>query len=136
MRTAETELAGRHFLSHVHDQLAVALVEAAQQAAQFGQKTCFLAGSTPGDLRSGAALGEVRQFGWFFPVVEKLIEWNLESAGHFLEGFDGRNRVAIFNPGDVTAKKAGALFDVPLRQFFFFAQSAKTVADNHGRIFT
>ena len=135
MRTAGAELAERHFLSHVQHQLAVAFIEAAEQAAQLGQKTRFLAGTSPGDFCRRAALGEVGQLGGFFPVVEELIEWNLEGAGHFLEGFDGRNRVAIFNPRDVTAKKTGALLDVPLRQFFFLAQIAEAVADNHGRIF-
>jgi hypothetical protein len=39
--------------------------------------------------------------------------------------------MAIFDAGDIAAEQSGALFDVPLGKLLFFAQCAKTVADNH-----
>jgi len=40
--------------------------------------------------------------------------------------------MTVLDTGDVAAKQAGALLDVALGEFFFFAQSAKPVTDNHG----
>ena len=68
----------------------------------------------------------------FFAVVEELIKWALESASQLFQRFDGRDRVAILDTGNIAAKQAGTLFDVTLCKFLFFAQSAKPVTDDHG----
>jgi len=38
----------------------------------------------------------------------------------------------IFNTGNVTTEEPGTLLDITLESFLFLAQSAKTIADNHG----
>lgn len=67
-----------------------------------------------------------------FTVVEELIKWAFESARQFFQSFDGRNRVAIFNTGNITTEETGTLLDITLGEFLFLAQSAKTITDNHG----
>ena len=42
--------------------------------------------------------------------------------------------MAVFHTRDVAPEQARALFDVALGEFLFFAECAKTVANNHGRI--
>jgi hypothetical protein len=42
--------------------------------------------------------------------------------------------MTIFHAGNVTAEQARTLFDVALGEFLFFAECAKAVANNHGRI--
>jgi hypothetical protein len=42
--------------------------------------------------------------------------------------------MAILDTRDVAAEQAGALFDVTLGEFLFFAQGAKTVTYNHAGI--
>ena len=69
---------------------------------------------------------------WLFAVVEELIKWAFESARQLFQGLDGRDRVAIFDTGNITTKETGAFLDITLGEFFFFTQSAKTIANNHG----
>jgi hypothetical protein len=40
--------------------------------------------------------------------------------------------VAILNAGNVTPEETSALLDITLGEFLFLAQSAKTIANNHG----
>jgi len=42
--------------------------------------------------------------------------------------------MTTFHTGNVTAKQASTLFDVPLREFLVFAECAKAVANDHGGI--
>jgi len=70
--------------------------------------------------------------GRLFAVVEELIKWAFESACQLFERFDSRNRVAIFDAGNVAPEQTGAFLDITLGEFLFFAQSTKSVADNHG----
>jgi len=44
--------------------------------------------------------------------------------------------MAVLDTRNVAPQKAGALFDVSLREFLFFAHGAKTVAYNHVAIIT
>jgi len=120
-----------HFLGHVQQQFAIFLVGFAQQAAELVEIARFFSGAAPGDIVGRFALGQVRKLRRLFAVVEELIKWALERARQFFQSFDGRNRVAIFNTGNVTTQETGTLLDITLGEFLFFAQSAKTITDNH-----
>ncbi len=120
-----------HFLGHVQEQFAIFLVGFAQQATKLVEIARFFSGAAPGDIVRRLALGKVRKLRRLFTVVEELIKWALERARQFFQSFDGRNRVAIFNTGNVTTEETGTLLDITLGEFLFFAQSAKTIADNH-----
>jgi|SRR5271165_1115267 len=124
-------LADGHFLSHVKQEPSVAIFNATHEPAKLVQKTSLFPGAAPNDIVGALALRKVGQDGRFFSVVEELIERDFQSARQFLERFDGRNSMAIFNAGDIATKQSGALFDVPLGKLFFFAQGAKPIADNH-----
>lgn len=125
------DLAGGHLLSHVQQELAIAFFDATHEPAKLVQKTGLFPGASPNDIVSALALRKVGEGGRFFSVIEELIERDVQSACHFLESFNGRNGMAIFDARDVTAKQSGALFDVPLGKLLFFAQGAKSIADNH-----
>src|ERR1700756_1590065 len=66
-----------HFLGHIQNELAIFLVGLAQETAKLIEKPGFLAATAPGDVVGRLALGEIRQLGRFFTVVEELIEWAL-----------------------------------------------------------
>src|SRR2546426_7123790 len=125
-------LAVSHLLSHMQQKLSVAFIHATHQPAELGQKTGVFAGAAPGSLIRSLAFREIGQLRRFLAVVEELIEWNLQRPGHFLQRLDRRNRVAVFDAGDVTTEKASALFDVSLGKLLFFSKRSQTVADNHG----
>ncbi len=120
-----------HFLRHIQQQFAIFLIRLAQQATKLVEVACLFAGATPGDVVGRPALGEVGQLGRLLAVVEELIKWAFERARQFFQRFNSRNGMAIFNAGNVTTQKTGALLDITLGEFLFFAQSAKTVTDNH-----
>jgi hypothetical protein len=125
------DLASGHLLSHVKQETAVALIDATHEPAKLVQKTSFFPGASPNDLVGAFALREIGKLRGLFSIVEKLIKRDFEGASHFLECFNGRNRMAILHPGDIAAKQSCALFDVPLGKLLFFAQNAKPIADNH-----
>ena len=125
------DLAVGHLLSQIQQKPTVGFFDATHQSAELVQKTRLFPGISPNDVRSGLALRKVGEFGRFFAVIEKLIKRDFQSARQFLERFDGRNSMAIFDAGDIATKQSSALFDVPLRKLFFFAQRAKTVAYDH-----
>ncbi len=120
-----------HFLRHIQQQLAIFLIRLAQQATKLVEVACLFAGAAPRDVVRRPALGEIRQLGRLLAVIEELIEWAFESARQFFQRFNGGDSMAIFNTGNVTTQKSGALLDITLGEFLFFAQSAKTVTDNH-----
>ena len=125
------DLAGGHLLSHVKQEPTVAIFNATHEPAKLVQKSSLFPGASPDDIVRALALRKVGKLGRFFSVIEELIKRDFQSARHFLEGFDGRNGMAIFYARDIASKQSGALFDVPLGKLFFFAQSAKPIADNH-----
>jgi len=131
---ANVQLAVGHFLSHVQKKFAIPFFCLAQQAAKLVEKAGFLSDAAPGDIIGRFALGEIRQLRRFLTVIKELIEWALESAGQLLERFNGRDSVAILDARNITTKQTGTLFDVALGEFFFFAQRAKTVTNNHEAI--
>jgi hypothetical protein len=128
------DLADGHFLSHVKQESAVVFFNATHEPAKLVQKTSLFPSAAPNDIVGALALRKVGEYGGFFSVVEKLIERDFQSARQFLERFDSRNRMAIFNAGDIATKQSCALFDVPLGKLFFFAQGAKSITDNHSGI--
>src|SRR5215470_593880 len=100
----ERNLSAGHFLGHIQNQFAICFVGFAQQAAKFVEKTRIFAGAAPSDVVTRLALREVRQLRRFLAVVEELIERHFESASKFLQRFNSRNGVAIFDAGDVAAE--------------------------------
>jgi hypothetical protein len=122
-----------HFLRHVHHEFAMFLIGLAQKTAKLVQVPGILARAAP-RVATGLPLGKIDQFGRLFAVVEKLVHGNLESAGHFLQRFNGGNGMTIFHAGDIAPEQASTLLDVTLGEFLVFAEHAKTVANNHGWI--
>src|SRR6267378_6244871 len=123
-------LAVGHFLGHVEDELAIPIFDFAQQAAKLVEKACVFTDAAPRDVVRRLALGQIRQLRRFLTVIKELIEWALESASQLFQRFDGRDSMAVLDAGNVAAKQAGALFDVALGEFLFFAECAKAVTYN------
>jgi hypothetical protein len=80
----------------------------------------------------GLLFGDAQLFDGSFIVGEKLVERNVQGAREFFQRFDRRNGAAIFEARKVTAKQAGALLDVALREVLRFAKPPKPFADDHG----
>jgi hypothetical protein len=115
------DLSGGHLLSHVKQEPTVIFFNATHQPAKLVQKTGLFPSAAPNDFVSASALGKVGKLGRFFSVIEELVKWDFQGAGYFLECFNGRNSMAIFDAGNIAAKQSGALFDVPLGKLFIFA---------------
>jgi hypothetical protein len=125
------KLAIGHLLCHIQQQLAILVIRFAQQAAKLVEIAGLFSRSTPGDVVRRFTLGEIRELRRFFAIVEELIKWAFESARQFFQRLNGRNGMAVLDTRDVATEEAGAFLDITLGEFLFFAQSAKTVADNH-----
>jgi hypothetical protein len=123
-----------HLLGHVENELAIFFVGLAEQSAKFVEEARVFAARAPHNVLTGLALGQVWQHRRFLAVIKELIEWAFESASHLLQCFNGRNCVAILDSGNVAPQKAGALFDIALGEFLFFAECAKAITDNHADI--
>jgi hypothetical protein len=54
--------------------------------------------------------------------IEYLPERYIEGSRELLQSLNARNRVAIFESGDVTAKKGSVFLDVALAPVFRFAK--------------
>jgi hypothetical protein len=67
-----------------------------------------------------------------FAVVKELIEWDLESTSHLLQGFNRGNGMTILDARDITPEKTRSLFDVTLGEFLVLAECAKAITNNHG----
>src|SRR6266851_1843121 len=93
-----------HFLSHKKEQTTILSIHAAEQAAKLTQKASIFTSTAPGDVVRRLPLGKIRQLGRLLAIVEKLVHGNLQSPGHFLQRFDGRDGMAVFNAGDVATK--------------------------------
>src|SRR6266446_2451391 len=121
-----------HLLGHIEYEFAIFFFHFAQQAAKLVEKACIFTGTTPRDVIRRFPLGKIRQLRRFFTVIKELIEWALESTRKLFQRFNGGDGMTILNAGNVTTKQTCAFFDVALGEFLFFAQSAKTVTNNHG----
>ena len=128
------ELAVRHLLRHVQDELAVAFLDFAQQAAKLVEKACIFSDAAPRDVIRRLPFGQIRQLRRFLTVIKELIEWAFERTRKFFQRFNGRNGMAIFHAGNITTQQTCTLLDITLGEFLFFAECAKTVAYNHGGI--
>jgi hypothetical protein len=115
-------LAVGHFLSHVEQQSPVALFDAAQEPAETAQITRVFPCATPGDIIRALPLWQIGELGWFFAVVEHLVERHFHGARELLKSLDRRNGMAVFDAGNVATKQAGALFDVALGKFLCFTE--------------
>jgi hypothetical protein len=125
------DLAGSQFLSHVKQEPPVAFFNATHQPAKLTQKTSFFPDAAPNNIVRAFAFGKIGECGRFFSVIEKLIKRDFQSARHFFERLNGRNRMAIFHARYIATKQSCALFDVPLGELLCFAQGAKTITNNH-----
>src|SRR5215470_56772 len=96
-RAKSETLSAGHLLGHVQNEFTICFVGLAQQAAKFVKKTRILAGAAPSDVVTRLALREVRQLRRFFTVVEELIKRHLESTSEFLQRFNSRHGMAIFD---------------------------------------
>src|SRR6266436_6958040 len=118
-----------HFLSHREEQAAILSIHTAEQAAKLTQKASIFTSTAPGDVVR--PLGKIRQLGRLLAIVEKLVHGNFHGAGQFLQRFDGRDRMTVFNAGDIASKQSRLLLDVPLREVFFLSHGAQSISDNH-----
>jgi hypothetical protein len=103
-----------HLLSHEQNKLPVLFIGLAQETTKLTQETSILPRAAPCDIIRRPALWEIRHLGRLLAVIKKLVHGDFQGSGHFLQRFDGRNGVAVFNAGDVAAKQARALFDFAL----------------------
>ncbi len=97
------DLAVGHLLSHVKQEPTVRFFNATHQPAELAQKTSLFPGTAPNDIVSALALRKVGEFGWLLSVIEELVEWDFESAGHLFQRFNGRNGMAVFYARNVAA---------------------------------
>jgi hypothetical protein len=125
------DLASSHLLGHVKQETPVAFFNATHQPAKLAQKTSFFPGTAPDNIVRTFTFRKIGESGWLFTVIEKLIKRDFQSACYFLESFDGRNRMTIFDARDIATEQSCALFDVPLGVLLCFAQGAKPITDNH-----
>src|ERR1700680_2773773 len=100
------DLARGHLLSHVKQEPTVAFFNATHEPAKLVQKTGLFPGAAPDDLVGAFALQKVGKDGGLFSVIEELIERDVQSARHFLQRFNGRNRVAIFHARDIATEQS------------------------------
>src|ERR1700682_565395 len=90
------DLAVGHLLSHVEQEPTVRFFDATHQPAELVQKTSLFPGTAPNDIVSAPALREIGEFRGFLSVIEELVEWDLESAGHLFQCFNSWNGMAVF----------------------------------------
>jgi len=109
----------------LENELAVLLVDLAEQMAELFEKNGVFTGGSPKIFVRGLPDAEMEGFGWFLALVKELIEGDFESLSQFFESFDGGDGVAVLDSGEIGAKKAGTLFDVTLREVFLLAQFAE-----------
>ena len=91
------DLAVGHLLSHVEQEPTVRFFNLTHQPAELAQKSSLFSGTAPNDIVGALALRKVGEFGRFFSVIEELIEWDFESAGHLFQCFNGWNGMAVFH---------------------------------------
>lgn len=86
-----------HLLGHIHQQLAIRLVNSAEQTPETAQHSCFFSGIPPGDIVRALPLGQIGKFGRLFTVVEELVERHFHRSCQLLEGLDRRNGVPVLD---------------------------------------
>ncbi len=97
----ETGLSLGHPLRHVEQQMPIVLGQAPHQRRYALEETLLFGRAPPRHLVRGLSPEQIRQFRCFLSVVEELVERNLQGAGQLLQGFDRRNRMAVFYSRDI-----------------------------------
>jgi hypothetical protein len=97
------DLAVGHLLSHVKQEPTVRFFDPTHQSAELAQEASLFSGTAPNDIVSAFALWKVGECGRLFSVIEELVKWDFESAGHLFQCFNGWNSVAIFHARNVAA---------------------------------
>src|ERR1700683_1759994 len=80
----------------------------------------------------GLLFGDAQFFDGSIIVGKELVQRNVQRAREFFERLNRRNGAAILQARKVTAKQAGALLDVALREVLGFAKPLEPFADDHG----
>jgi hypothetical protein len=114
---ASQRLAIGHLLGHVEQEPAVRFFDFAEQPAKTTQITRIFPSAAPSDIVRALPLRQIGKLGRFFAIIEHLVERHFHGARQLLQGLDGGNGVAVLDTRDVTAKQAGALFNVALGKF-------------------
>ncbi len=96
--------AGRHFLRHVQQEPAIAIIHATHQPAELVEKARLFAVTSPYNVVGAFALLEGCASRRLFAIVKKLMWADFESTRHFFEGLNGRYGMAIFNSGNVATE--------------------------------
>lgn len=100
-------------------------------STKLGEQTRILAGTAPGKVEGISSPGKIPKFKRPFTIVEQLIEGDLQGVGHFLQRFERRNGVAIFDAGDVAAEQPSSFFNITLREVLLLAESTQAVSNDH-----
>src|ERR1700730_2660112 len=124
----------RHFLRHVKKELAILFCRFGQQATKLVEITSLFTDVSPSYVVRRCALQVDGQSWRVFALVEELIEGDLKGTRKLFQCLNGRDRVAIFYPGNITTKQPSSLFDVALGEFLFLPHFAEAVANNHGAL--
>jgi hypothetical protein len=110
-----------HLLGCIKEQMAIPLVHAAEEPSQLQIKLAILHRF---DLRLTEIVTADKRMWGLLTFVENLPERHVERSRELLQSLNVRNRVAIFESGDITAKKASVFFDVALAPVLRFAELA------------
>jgi len=114
----------------------VPIVHSPKEATELFKEPGFFASRAPYDFLGGFSPGKMGELRRLFALIEEPVEGHLKGPGKLLKGLDGGHGVAVLHPRDVRAEKTAALFDVPLREVFYFADCAEAVGDKHAQIMT
>jgi hypothetical protein len=108
-----------HLLGCIKEQMAIPLVYAAEEPSQLHIKLAVLPRYSVWPIEITTAKDRSC---WLIAFVANFPERHVECGGELLQSLNARNRVAIFESGDVTTNEAGAFFDVALAQLFQFSE--------------
>src|SRR5260370_35723613 len=97
-----------HLLSHEQNKLPVLFIGLTQETTKPTQETSILPRAAPCDIIRQPSLWAIRHLGRLLAVIEKLVHGDFQGSAHFLDRFDGRNRVSVLNSGDRSANQARA----------------------------
>jgi hypothetical protein len=117
--------------SRAQDQPALFAVHAGKLLGEEAQLACGFLVEAPN--RGSLLFGDAQLLDGKFVVGEKLVQRDFQSARQLFQGFDGRDRAAIFQAREVTAKQAGAFLNIALRAVLGFAEPLQPFADHHGQ---
>src|ERR1700680_1523814 len=124
----------RHLLSREHQDFPIAFCRSTKKAAKLVKPTYIFSGAAPCRIVSSLELRNIRQSGWFFPIIKELIYRDFKSTGQFLKRLDRRDRVSVFHTRNVGAKQSRSFLDLALCKILRLTQCPQTVPDIHGLI--